>query len=237
MLHPTIFSSFPHVVAWFSTREDLPEPLLSSWSRSVADVALARNHISDLLFWSCSCAFMSQAHTDRVVQVCDVGCPTVACDALFTGSSGIPLSVYVADCVPILLYLDAPTTPMVAVAHLGRRWARSGLLSSLLHSLLSVYPDPSSLYVYVWPHICAWCYVFGSEAYTLFESSYINVLEGSIYVDITSMVVDAFLRQGVLRDHLEISSFCTYENADSFFSYRKNKGTNRRMFGMIWLVS
>lgn len=237
MLYPTIFSPFSHVIAWFSTRDDFTSTLVLRSSWSMVDATLARNHISDLLFWSPSCAFMNQAHTDRFIQVCDIGCPTTPCDGLFTDCYNLPLSVHVADCVPVLLYFDIPAKPMVAAVHLGRKWARGGLLPSLLHSLFSSYSDSSALYVFLWPHICSWCYAFGPEASTLFDSSHVVCNGDAFFVDLTSMVLDTFHRFGVLRDHIEVSSFCTYENPDLFFSYRKNGGTRHRMFGMIWLVS
>ena len=102
--------------------------------------------------------WLSQVHGDRVVQVDGPGDGAgTEADAAVTARSDAVLSIQVADCAPVVL--TAPEG--LAVAHVGWRGLRAGVLERTSALLAQVAPGPQT--AVVGPCIRACCYEFGDS--------------------------------------------------------------------------
>ena len=97
-----------------------------------------------------------QVHGDDVVEISGPSDEVVA-DGLRTRDDDVALAILVADCVPLLI-ADA-FSDQFAVVHAGWR----GLAAGVLGATIAQFPDPTTLYVAVGPHIAPTHYQVGSD--------------------------------------------------------------------------
>lgn len=138
-------------------------------------------------------------------------------DGLVTDVPGLPLAVFTADCLGIVLH----GPDRVAVVHAGWRGVAAGVVESALTALGRV--DT----VHVGPHIRACCFEVGPEVADRFSLDLATTSWGTTSVDLAS----AISRQ--LPVEPDVSDRCTRCGDDSF-SHRRN-GTPARMAAIGWL--
>jgi hypothetical protein len=102
-----------------------------------------------------------QVHGADVADITGPGAEIVA-DALRTRTDDLALAILVADCVPLLI-ADAFSSQF-AVVHAGWR----GLAANVIAATVTQFPDPTTLYVAVGPHIAPSHYQVGSDVATYF---------------------------------------------------------------------
>lgn len=108
-------------------------------------------------------SFATQVHGSDAVQVTADGLPVPApeADALVTALGGVPLGVYVADCVPVLL--ADPRAGVVAVAHAGRPGVVGGVVPAVVESMRAAGARGLDLRAVVGPAVCGACYEVPAE--------------------------------------------------------------------------
>lgn len=174
--------------------------------------------------------FMDQVHGDSVALI-KTGDETPTCDAMITQTPNIALAVLVADCIPILFY-DA-LNQAIGVAHAGREGSRLGIGVKCLRAMQEHFgTHMREVRVFMGPCIKACCYEVGEEVIAGFETV-LHVKEKRYFLDLVRYNDEAFLKLGVLPEHIERSSECTYDN-DAYFSYRR-EGVCGRFAGVIAL--
>jgi copper oxidase (laccase) domain-containing protein len=77
-----------------------------------------------------------QIHSSRVV-VTEKAKMVRNCDGLITGHKNLTLVVSTADCYPVILY--SPSDRALALLHVGRKGAGSGIIQNALKILVSSY--------------------------------------------------------------------------------------------------
>jgi len=197
-----------------------------------------------------------QVHKDGIAIVGekDLGRKFPATDGLITNQSNIPLAIFVADCPPIFI-LD-PQKKIGALLHAGWRSTIAGISPQAVEIMARVFRvKPKNLLVVIGPHICKECYLvawspvakalnqlfhsFGKEVLSsvISESSQRRAQfssEGVWSIDLAKANSYQLERAGVLRENIEISSICTYEDKN-FFSYRRDKTSAGRMMALLQL--
>jgi len=197
-----------------------------------------------------------QVHKDGIAIVGekDPGRKFPAVDGLITNQSNIPLAIFVADCPPIFI-LD-PQKKIGALLHAGWRSTVAGICPRAVEIMSRVFRvKPKNLLVVIGPHICKECYQvpwspvakafsqscdsFGKEVLSsiISKSSQRRAQfsrEGLWSIDLAKANFYQFERAGVLRENIEISSICTYEDKN-FFSYRRDKTSAGRMMALFQL--
>lgn len=149
------------------------------------------------------------------------------CDALVTSETGIPLLLFFADCVPVVLVAPGPT---VAVVHAGWRGALGDLPGLAVCHLVSSYGvEASSVRAYIGPHIGACHYEVSAEILSLFTASFGNLARAeSGGLDLGAVVTSSLIRSGVDSCCIAALGTCTAESTECFYSYRAEGGLTGR---------
>jgi len=192
--------------------------------------------------------FAQQLHTTHVHQVTrddlgagqhsfESGIPQT--DGLYTKETGIVLATFYADCTP--LYFYAPKHHLIGTAHAGWQGTVHGIMHTMLKALKDKEGiDPKDIYIAIGPAI-------GMDAYRV-DDKVIDPVKSSNVPDADSTYVDLgggqykfnpkqlnllqALSEGVPRENISMSSYCTYTDKDLFFSHRRG-GEVGRMMGFI----
>lgn len=183
-----------------------------------------------------------QTHSDivRIVDRSDChGCfhrDYPDCDALVTCTPGVALTVFTADCTPILFH--DPVTGAVGAAHAGWRGTASAICAKTVEAMVRAFGcDPSNIRAAIGPNI-GFCHfetdadvpeamreAFGPEV-----EPFIRKKGEKYYVNLKEINALILRRCGV--HHIEISGECTMCQPLRFWSHRITGG-NRGSQGAI----
>ena len=155
-------------------------------------------------------------------------------DAMVTNEKDVVLSVFVADCIPAIIY--DPENHVIATIHGGWKPLAGNITAKTIDKMVSVFgSNPNKLVVGVGPAVCGKCYdVYENvaneikEAFPNFAKEVLIKNKGRIYLDIQKLMRLQLEDKGV--KNIETSEICTFENKD-FYSYRRDKETGR--FGIF----
>lgn len=190
------------------------------------------------------CVLSRQVHSDIVYQATrrDWGAglteaPLDSCDALITNVPGTALTVFTADCTPILLW--DPVTGAVGAAHAGWRGTVSAIAAKTAAAMCTSFGcEAGNLRSAIGPNI-GLCH-FQTDAdvpdalHDAFGSAmdaYI-VKEGEKYrADLKA--VNAYVLRQAGVSHIEISTDCTMCQPQRFWSHRVTKGDRGSQGGII----
>lgn len=161
-------------------------------------------------------ATVDQVHGATVVAAHGPGNHGEA-DGLHTTKAGLPLAVFTADCLGIVLHGRGE----VAVVHAGWRGVLAGVVETAVRSMNSV--DS----VHVGPHIQACCFEVGTEVAAWFTGHITTTTWGTPSVDLADAVAARLPVEPV------VSGRCTRCGGDSF-SHRRD-GTTSRMAAIGWV--
>ncbi|MFD2841211.1 peptidoglycan editing factor PgeF [Populibacterium corticicola] len=163
-------------------------------------------------------------------------------DALVSARYGVGLTVYIADCVPIL-FADADAG-VIATAHAGRPGLEAGVIAAAVHEMAAHGATPASIRAAVGPCICANCYEVPADMaqdFATITRTQVSLTKwGSVGVDLRA-AAERQLRELGIGKILHISE-CTYEHAEHgrLFSHRwathnveRTNGKSGRFAGVI----
>jgi len=176
--------------------------------------------------------WLEQVHGSNVILAEAAGCAPGA-DACITRAANAVCAVMTADCLPVFLCDDAGT--VAGVAHAGWRGMAAGVIESTVVAMKTV---PSSLMAWLGPAIGPQAFEVGAEVREVFlqqdpdgEFAF-TPRDGKYLVDIYLLARQRLHALGITR--ISGGDFCTYSDADRFFSYRRD-GRTGRMASLIWL--
>ena len=175
-----------------------------------------------------------QTHSDivRVVSRSDCnGCfhrDYPECDALVTNDPGVTLTVFTADCTPLLFH--DPVTGAVGAAHAGWRGTVSAIGPKTVAAMIENFGcKAEDIHAAIGPNI-GFCHfetdadvpdallaAFGEEILPFIRQS-----GGKYFVDLKEINALILRRNGVR--HIEISEDCTMCQSDRFWSHRVTRG-------------
>ena len=187
----------------------------------------------------------NQTHSDHISIVSKVetkGWSEISnaindCDALITDKRQVMLTVFTADCVPILLY--DKDKEIVSAIHAGWRGTKANIVSKTVKKMIDIYgSNPKDIIAGIAPSIGRCCYEVDEDVAQHFfdkQDSFDSV--GKKYMlDLPHINKMQLLDMGLLEQHIEMSSICTSCEVDTFFSYRKEKGCSGRFVSTIGLI-
>jgi YfiH family protein len=194
--------------------------------RSEGDVrsdGAAREVVSESLGISHDWAVARQVHASSVERVSSPG-DAGERDALWTTEPGLPVAVFTADCLGVVLV--SPNA--VGVAHAGWRGAASGVVRALRQEMKHAGHAPER--AAVGPGIGPCCFEVGAEVAERFDERHVRRTTWSTTsVDLSSVVRDQL--EGL---HLWVSGACTLHQ-DGWYSHRED-GTTERMAAIGWVT-
>ncbi|MDR0671169.1 MAG: peptidoglycan editing factor PgeF [Oscillospiraceae bacterium] len=167
---------------------------------------------------------------------------TADCDALVTNDPGVCLTVFSADCVPILLY--DPEKRAVGAVHAGWRGTALGITRKAVETLGDRYGcRPARLRAAVGPCIGPCCFetradVAKALAGALGEAvaPYIRYDGGDrFHIDLREINIFWLAQAGVPRAQIELSEACTRCRMEDFFSHRRDGARHGGMAALIQL--
>ena len=185
-----------------------------------------------------------QKHTDIILQVgaahwgAGLTAPELEeCDGLITNVPGTALTVFTADCTPILFY--DPVTGAVGAAHAGWRGTAAGIGAKTVRGMVEAFGcRPSDIRAAIGPNIGQCCFqtdddvpramyeALGKEA-----APYIRQMEDKYYVNLKALNARILRDAGV--NEIEISSECTFCSGERFWSHRRNGPMRGSQGGII----
>lgn len=234
-----LLSRFPEIVFGMSTRRGgvSPNPLGMNTSFTVGDNPLHVNANRKLLcerlgIRTEDVVYQKQVHGTTVKSVREPGTHE-SCDALYTNTRGIYLTVSVADCLPILIY-DAKKNAVAGV-HAGWRGSRDKIVVKAVEALMNdFHSSPADLIAYIGPGAGTCCYEVGKDLAGEFDGKYLHANgEKKSHLDLKSVNRDLLMLLGVSSVNIEQSEHCTICNAELFHSHRRDKERSGRMMAVI----
>lgn len=173
-------------------------------------------------------AWARQVHGAEVARVGADGGFAGHVDGLVTTSPGVPLAVFTADCLAIVLAdLEAPA---LAVAHVGWRGTVRGAAQAAVAAVLAAGARPERLHVAISPSIGPCCYEIDGPVVDAFAAAYPErwrpwmiptARAGHWMLDLWA--ANAALLEGAGVDPARIDNprVCTACHADTLYSYRR----------------
>ena len=197
--------------------------------------AVARNRliVGDVLQLPTEPLWLQQVHG---VEVCamDVGACYPQADASFALRNNQVCVVMTADCLPVLFCDKAGTR--VAAAHAGWRGLEAGVLEQTVQKLGCAAHD---IIAWLGPAIGAQAFEVGAEVRAAFMQhdptaavAFQPSATGKWLADIYLLARQRLNAVGVQA--IFGGEYCTYSDAQRFFSYRRD-GQTGRMASLIWL--
>lgn len=168
-----------------------------------------------------------------------------AADAFYTHKKNQPCLVMTADCLPV--FFSSLKGDEVAVAHAGWRGLAAGVLANTIAQFDAQAKD---IVCYLGPAIGPGRFQVGFDVYQAF--SHIRGFEqafnacsapGFYLADLYYLARLQLCDSGIAPDSVYGGEFCTFEQKDKFFSYRRDATQEKgklsdtgRMASVIWLA-
>ena len=149
-------------------------------------------------------------------------------DGLCTDESGVPLAVFGADCLPILLWRR--DRPAAAALHAGWR----GLVSGIIDGGLDALGPPASIGAAIGPGIGPCCYPVSGEVRDQFARRFGDGVVTGAAVDLAAAARTALIGRGVESSAIWTLETCTCCDAGRWFSFRRDGAPTGRQAGLIW---
>jgi len=162
-------------------------------------------------------------------------------DAFITNKENLFLSIFTADCYPILVF--DPLHNASGAIHAGWKGAAGEIVPKTIDAMQKIFGSlPSECIAWIGTGITAEAYEVSREVAKAFRTdesraSRFSLKEEKYLLDLGQVNFRQLLEAGIKRSNIERSSFCSYRDGTLFFSYRRDKGTTGRMMSLIGVRS
>ena len=210
---------------------DRPEDVAENWRRVARVLGLPEEQV-----------YVPQQVHERGVVVVDGGVSAAQialtpADAVVSDGPGLACAVRTADCVPILM-ADRQTRRVAAI-HAGWRGVVQGITRATVEALCERGSRPEQLIAAIGPHISMAAFEVGDEVAR--ELAGASSAQGVIeqhdgqkpHVALARIVRAQLVELGVPGDQVEELPGCTFTDAGSFFSYRRDGRHSGRQVSAI----
>lgn len=203
--------------------------------------------------------FTDQTHTVNVRKVTaeDAGKGIVRAldyadvDGLITDESGIVLSTFYADCVP--LYFVDPVHKAIGLSHSGWRGTVGRMGKATIDAMQCEYGSrPEDMICAIGPSICQDCYEISADVATEFAKEFVGheeeiLRESSKNFSITEPADKKYhlnlwkvneiilLEAGVKRQNIAVTDVCTCCNSEVLYSHRASHGQRGSLGAYMYL--
>ena len=181
-----------------------------------------------------------QVHGSKVVQVTkelvgsgakDFTNTIAGTDALISNLPDVPLMLFYADCVPVLL-ADLETGA-IGLAHAGWRGTVANIGAKTLAAMGEAFgTKPENVLAAIGPSIGACCYEvddFVRDQASGYEEFFAPKGGDKYQLDLWGMNAKQLQEAGVSEENITVAGVCTNDNVELFCSYRAEQGKTGRM--------
>ena len=177
-------------------------------------------------------AFVKQVHGARVVTA-EHGGPNGTADVVMTVRPGLPLAIFTADCLAIVVY--DPGQRRLAMAHAGWRGTIDGAARVAVDALTRAGGAPETFVVAIGPSIGPCCYEVDRPVIDRLTAAFPGTWRdwvtaagpGKWMLDLWRANEDQLTAAGVTSARIDNPRLCTACRLDLFFSYRRGRGQGR----------
>lgn len=184
-------------------------------------------------------------------------------DGYVTNKKRVPLAVFTADCVPVLL--EDIQGGVVAAVHCGWRSTVADIEKETIDKMLLLGANEDDICVAIGPAICKKCFQVGREVIEAvcellgmnFDESISNSSdsfedediragkmffirdkdnEDKYYLDLRRVVKERFMQLELKEDNIEISDECTMCQPGDYWSHRYTNGERGSQANIIELI-
>jgi hypothetical protein len=182
-----------------------------------------------------------QVHGRTVLRV-EPGIPVIGspeADAIVSSDPDRPISVRIADCVPVLL-ADREGRAVAAI-HAGWRGAAAGIIAATIDALSALEVPAADLIASVGPAIGPCCYQVDEPVLARFqaampESDAWFTADGAGWrLDLWAAARDQLVSAGLRPEAIHVAGQCTAHQPEDFFSHRRDGADTGRMVAAIRL--
>lgn len=165
------------------------------------------------------------------------------CDGLITNVPGLALTVFSADCIPVLLY--DPVQKVIAAVHAGWRGTAGDIAGKAARQMCSDYGcRPGDILAAIGPGISQCCFETHAdvpEAMTaalgdLAKPHIISLENGKFKVGLKEINAALLERAGLEPGHIEIAGDCTACLPEKYWSHRVTQGERGSQAAMLQLL-
>ena len=227
--------------------EPTPEWLSESTQRRVRALWL---ELCEAAGFSQGLCLTHQVHGSlvRIVSESDRALPPLAevpidCDGLATAQRGLPVVVFTADCVPVLLC--DPDAPAAAALHCGWKGTAKDMIGSGVSAIVSLGGRAENIRAAIGPAISVCCFETGSEVPEAMEkllgADAVGTFSpeeghpGKFMVDLKEVNRRRLLQLGVKSENIDVSPDCTMCQPERYWSHRYTRGVRGTMAAIIEL--
>jgi hypothetical protein len=168
----------------------------------------------------------------------------VEADGLVTDQSGVCLTIFSGDCIPILLY--DPVRRCIAAAHAGWRGTASGIAAQAVTTMVRQYGcDPKNILAAIGPGIGPCCFETHADVPDGLRAGLGELAAPMIHpipgrekfrVDLKGANAIWLEQAGLTAPHIAICPACTACQLDIFWSHRIQGASRGSMAAMIQLL-
>jgi YfiH family protein len=192
-------------------------------------VAENRRRLAETLCLPSEPVWLNQVHGHQVIRAEAADDRTA--DASFTREPGIVCGIMTADCLPVLLC--SRDGAAVAAVHAGWKGLAGGVVESAVAAM-----GTRDLLAWLGPAIGPEAFEVGSEVREAFLHSGAEFAAGFHETANGKWLADICRLARIILHRLDIAEihgggWCTFGNAEDFFSYRRDRVTGR-MATLIW---
>ena len=168
--------------------------------------------------------------------------PTFDADGLVTDVEGLTLTVFSADCLPILFY--DPVRRCIAAVHAGWRGTAAGIAAEAVHAMIERYGcRKEHIHAAVGPGISNCCFETTADVPTALREHLGSAAEacitdhqnGKFHVDLKKANTIWLEQAGLARENIAVSDACTACDLETFWSHRRTGTVRGSMAAMICL--
>lgn len=152
------------------------------------------------------------------------------CDGYITNLKNVPLAIFTADCVPLLLEDDK--AHVIGAIHCGWRSTVSDIEKNAIDAFVSLGSTPSDIHAAIGPAIDKCCFEVGGEVVDAVRglindatNEYVTAKsDGKYMLDLRGVVRHRLITLGLNGENIELVGGCTMCHPDRYFSHRYTKG-------------
>lgn len=208
-------------------RGDIKERVIENWNRFLKEAGISRKEF--VCGNQIHGTYVHIATKDDLRPAYGPG-DLIPADGYVTNEKNIPLSVFTADCVPLLL--EDSENGVIGAIHSGWRSTVADIEGQAVEKMISLGAKPKNIKAAIGPSIDKCCFevggevieavnsLLGHEASDFFEKKE----NGKYMLDLRGVVAARLLQLGLLENNIERVGGCTMCNPKRYWSHRYTEG-------------
>lgn len=163
-------------------------------------------------------------------------------DGFVTNVPGLPVAVFTADCVPVLL--EDTLAGVVGAVHCGWRSTVADIEAAVLENMCALGAKRENIRIAIGPAIDICCFEVGREVIDDVErligtdvakEYYTSKANDKYMLNLRGVVKRRFLQLGIPQNNIDIVGGCTMCNPNRYYSHRYSQGARGSLASVIML--